>query len=68
MCEAHTKTEFSCELYKTDAQHRFTMLNFCKYFMQFGAYNNGLNAIELYADYLDEVDYIKDHLKNKLYI
>jgi hypothetical protein len=52
-----------------DEEHRFTMLNFCKYFMQFGAYNNGLNALELYGpEYIDEEDYIKDHLKNKLYI
>lgn len=44
-----------------------SMLKFCKYFMQFGAYNNGLNALEIY-EYIDEGDYIKDHLKNKLYI
>ena len=50
-------------------EYRYSMLNFCKYFMQFGAYDDGLNALELYGpEYLDEVDYIKDHLKNKLYI
>jgi len=48
-------------------EYRCSMLNFCKYFMQFGAYNNGLNALEIY-EYIDEWDYIKDHLKNKLYI
>ncbi len=49
-------------------EYRYSMLNFCKYFMQFGAYDDGLNAIELYAEYLDEVDYIKDHLKNKVWL
>ena len=49
-------------------EYRCSMLNFCKYFMQLGAYDDDLNALELDAEYLDEVDYIKDHLKNKLYI
>lgn len=55
---------FGCE----NEEYRCSMLNFCKYFMQFGAYDDGLNALELDAEYLDDVDYIKDHLKNKLYI
>jgi len=49
-------------------EYRCSMLNFCKYFMQFGVYHYGLDALESYADYLDEVDYIKDHLKNKLWL
>jgi hypothetical protein len=51
-------------------EEQFTIaLIFCKYFMQFGAYKEGLNALELYEPKdRDEGDYRKGTLKNKLYI